>query len=228
MEAKVHANTQQHSWLSRIKQAFSPPPKNKKQLSKILVQAEQDNLLTVDTLGMVESVLQFAEMQVRDIMVPRNQMVKVEEDQPLQELLKIAIDSGHSRFPAIDESGNEVIGILHAKDLLQYKIDKQGKFDLTNILRPAVVVPESKHLDVLLKEFRTNRNHMAIVIDEYGSIAGFVTIEDILEQIVGDIEDEFDIDEDAFIKKHSEKRYIIKAHMPLEDFNEYFNEMFDL
>lgn len=227
MKDKAPQQTISRSWLSRIKQALLPQPKNQKQLTRLLRDAEQHNLLNADTLAMIEATLQFAEMQVRDIMIPRHQMVVVKEKQALTSLLTTVVDSGHSRFPAISETSDEVIGILHAKDLLQYKASDPDKFDLTEILRPAVVVPESKHLDVLLKEFRTNRNHMAIVVDEYGGIAGFVTIEDILEQIVGDIEDEFDIDEDAFVKKHSDMRYIIKAHMPIEEFNEYFHESLD-
>ena len=171
--------------------------------------------------------MQFSEMHVRDIMIPRNQMVVVEENQPLKHIFETVIESGHSRFPAIGDHRDEIIGILHAKDLLKLKINIDEKFDLQDLLRPAVIVPESKRLDVLLKEFRTNRNHMAIVVDEYGSIAGFVTIEDILEQIVGEIEDEFDIDEDAYIKKHSERLYITKGHMPIEEFNAYFDEKFD-
>lgn len=217
----------QRSWLSKMRQALLPQPKTQRQLTRLLRGAEQRNLLNADALAMIEAVLQFAEMQVRDIMIPRHQMVIVKEKQPLASLLKTVIESGHSRFPTIDETRDEVIGILHAKDLLRYSTDELDKFDLTEILRPAVVVPESKHLDVLLKEFRTNRNHMAIVVDEYGGIAGFITIEDILEQIVGDIEDEFDIDEDAFVKKHSDLRYIIKAHMPIEEFNDYFKETLD-
>lgn len=227
----VNDDTQGHNhkrnWLHRLSQVLLPEPRNRVQLIELLRDAEHRNLLKSDTLAMIEAVLQFSEMHVRDIMIPRNQMIVVEEYQPLEEIFKTVIESGHSRFPAIGDHRDEVIGILHAKDLLKLKIGTEEKFDLEELLRPAVIVPESKRLDVLLKEFRTNRNHMAIVVDEYGGIAGFVTIEDILEQIVGEIEDEFDIDEDTYIKKHSERLYIVKGHMPIEEFNVYFNENFD-
>lgn len=220
-------NNHRRNWLYRLSQALLPEPQDRKQLIDLLRDAEQRDLLNPDTLAMIEAVLQFSEMQVRDIMIPRNQMVVVNENQALESIFTTVIDSGHSRFPVIGDNPDEVVGILHAKDLLRYEKGDAEKFDLNEILRPPVIVPESKRLDVLLKEFRTNRNHMAIVVDEYGGVAGFITIEDILEQIVGDIEDEFDIDEDAYIKKHSERHYIIKAHMPIEEFNEYFNDTLD-
>ena len=224
MKDKEHPNNHRRNWLYRLSQALLPEPQDRKQLIDLLRDAQQRDLLNADTLAMIEAVLVFSEMKVRDIMVPRNQMVVVNEKQSLDSIFTIVIDSGHSRFPAIGDRPDEVVGILHAKDLLRFKYSDANKFNLIKILRPAVIVPESKRLDVLLKEFRTNRNHMAIVVNEYGGVAGFVTIEDVLEQIVGDIEDEFDIDEDAYIKKHSDRYYIIKAHMPIEEFNEYFHD----
>jgi len=189
--------------------------------------AQQRRLLDSDALAMIEGVLQVSEMQVRDIMVPRAQMVVIEHDVGLQNILPIITESEHSRFPVIVESRDEVIGILLAKDLLSYFVPgRDVAFNVRDILRPAVFIPEGKRLNVLLKEFRANRNHMAIVVDEYGGVAGLVTIEDVLEQIVGEIEDEHDIDEDAFIKKHSESNYTVKALTPIDDFNNYFDSAF--
>lgn len=213
----------QRSWLERLSQALLREPQDREQLVHLLRDAEQRDLLDADTLSMIEGVLIFSELKARDIMIPKQQMTTVFEDDALDVLMQTVIDSGHSRFPVVSQSKDEILGILHAKDLIACREKSKKKFDIEDIVRPASFVPESKRLDILLKEFRRNRNHMAIVVDEYGGVSGFVTIEDVLEQIVGDIEDEFDIDEDAFIKKHSNNKYIIKAHMPIEDFNEYFN-----
>lgn len=213
----------QRSWLERLSQALLREPQDREQLVHLLRDAEQRDLLDADTLSMIEGVLIFSELKARDIMIPKQQMTTVFEDDTLDVLMQTVIDSGHSRFPVVSQSKDEILGILHAKDLIACREKNKKKFDIEDIVRPASFVPESKRLDILLKEFRRNRNHMAIVVDEYGGVSGFVTIEDVLEQIVGDIEDEFDIDEDAFIKKHSNNKYIIKAHMPIEDFNEYFN-----
>jgi magnesium and cobalt transporter len=173
---------------------------------------------------MIESVVQVAEMQVRDVMIPKSQMVVVEHDAHLETLLPLVIESGHSRFPVLDDTGNDVIGMILAKDLLKYCFKKSTEeFKLEDVLRAVVFVPQSKRLDILLREFRVKRNHMAIVIDEYGHVAGLVTIEDVLEQIVGEIEDEYDIDEDVDIKKHDNDIYIVKAGAKIENFNEYFN-----
>jgi len=213
--------TKHASWIEQITQLLFRKPQNKEQLLIILREAQKRNLVDTDTLAMIESVIQFSEMKVRDIMIPRNQMVTVSVDADVPTLFQIVQTSGHSRFPVIGEHRDEVIGILHAKNLIAYRDSE--KFTIHDILKPVTFIPESKRLDILLKEFRLNRNHMAIVVDEYGSVSGFVTIEDLIEQIVGDIEDEFDIDEDAYIKKHSDDQYILKAHMPIEDFNEYFS-----
>jgi len=199
-------------------------PATNEQLIELLRAAQQRNLYDADALAMLEGVLQVDDMQVRDIMIPRSQVVVLERDASPDVLLRTVVDSGHSRFPVIGDSRNEVVGILLAKDLLLYAFERNdGPFNVRDLLRPAVFVPESKRLNVLLKEFRSSRNHMAIVVDEYGGVAGMVTIEDVLEQIVGEIEDEHDVEEDDTIRKHSEVHYTIKALTPIEDFNEYFD-----
>ena len=215
------------SWLERLSHVLLGEPKDREQLIDLLRDAQQRRLLDSDALAMIEGVLQVSEMQVRDIMVPRAQMVVIEHDAGLQNILPVITESEHSRFPVIVENRDEVLGILLAKDLLGYFVPgRDVTFNVRDILRPAVFIPEGKRLNVLLKEFRANRNHMAIVVDEYGGVAGLVTIEDVLEQIVGEIEDEHDISEDAFIKKHSTSNYTVKALTPIEDFNDYFGSDF--
>jgi magnesium and cobalt transporter len=213
------------SWFERLSALLIREPKDRAQLMEILRDAEERDILSSEMLSMIESVLQVSEMQVREIMIPKPQMVVIEQDTTLDDLLPIVIESAHSRFPVIQN--NDVIGILLAKDLLQYYFKKGPQsFAMTDILRPAIFIPQSKRLDILLREFRINRNHMAIVIDEYGHVAGLVTIEDVLEQIVGDIEDEYDVDEDDQIKKHEDGSCTVKASTLIEDFNEYFNTQF--
>ncbi|VAW99411.1 Magnesium and cobalt efflux protein CorC [hydrothermal vent metagenome] len=224
---KNNSENQNKNWLERLAQALLGEPQDREQLLSLLRDSEQRNLFDSDALGMIEGVLQVSEMQARDIMVPRSQMVVLERDSDIINILPIVSDSNHSRFPVIGDSLDEVIGILLAKDLLPYFGDKnKSKFYLRDIIRQAIVIPESKRLNILLNEFRASRNHMAIVVDEYGGVSGLVTIEDVLEQIVGDIEDEHDIDEDAFIKDHGDQNYTIKALTPIEDFNEYFSSNF--
>ena len=219
--------TKQKSWLDRISDLISREPKDREQLMEVLRDAEERELLSAEMLSMIESVLQVSEMQVREVMIPQSQMIAISRDSTFEEIIPTVIESAHSRFPVMDSAGHDVIGILIAKDLLPYAFQKAAdKFDITEILRPAVFIPQSKRLDILLKEFRVNRNHMAIVIDEYGHVGGLVTIEDVLEQIVGDIEDEFDIDEEDYIKKHTDGSYTVKAATPIDDFNEYFNTQF--
>lgn len=213
---------QPRSWLERLSQALLREPQDREQLVELLRDASQRELLDESALNMIEGVLQISEMQVRDIMVPRAQMVIVEQDAKPEEFLPVVVESAHSRFPVIGENRDEVIGILLAKDLLNYDLQTDTTFEIAKLLRPFIVVPESKRLDALLQEFRRTRNHIAIVIDEYGNVAGLVTLEDILEQIVGDIEDEYDIDEETNIKQYSKTQYIVKALTPVEDFNEYF------
>ncbi len=211
------------SWLERIGQALLGEPRDRDQLLEVLREAQQRGILDADALAMIEGVLAVSEMQVRDIMIPRAQMVTVERDTPPEEFLPTVLQSGHSRFPVLGDSRDEVVGILLAKDLLAYFASEERDPNFVrDHLRPAVFIPESKRLNVLLKEFRANRNHMAIVVDEYGGVAGLVTIEDVLEQIVGEIEDEYDIEEGATIARVGENVYTVKALTDIEDFNEYF------
>ncbi|MFV1981936.1 MAG: HlyC/CorC family transporter [Thiohalomonadales bacterium] len=222
-ELQINSENQAKTWLERLAQALLGEPQDREQLITLLRDSEQRNLFDSDALGMIEGVLQVSEMQARDIMVPRSQMVVLERDSDIKDILPTVVESNHSRFPVIGENLDEVIGILLAKDLLQYFVsDNKSKFYLRDIIRQAIVIPESKRLNILLNEFRSSRNHMAIVVDEYGGVSGLVTIEDVLEQIVGEIEDEHDIDEDAYIKDHGDQNYTIKALTPIEDFNEHF------
>ncbi len=227
MESDPSSNgSGQRSWLERLGQALAGEPKDRQELIELLRDAQRRNLLDADALSMIESVLQVSELQVRDIMIPRAQMVIVNRDDTPAEILPVIVESGHSRFPVIGENRDEVVGILLAKDLLRYRLDAGQQFDIRDMLRPAVFIPESKRLNVLLNEFRASRNHMAIVVDEYGGVAGMVTIEDVLEQIVGDIADEHDIEEGSFIRRRNDTVYIIKALTPVEDFNAYFGTGF--
>ena len=208
-----------HSWKTRLKHLLLREPFDNEQLI--------DLLRDVDALAMLEGVLHVDDMQVRDIMIPRSQVVFLERDASHDVLLQTIVESGHSRFPVIGESRDEVVGVLLAKDMLLYAFERTEQLvNLREVMRPAVFVPESKRLNVLLKEFRSSRNHMAIVVDEYGGVAGMVTIEDVLEQIVGEIEDEHDVEEDYTIRRHSEMHYTIKALTPIEDFNEHFGKNF--
>ncbi len=217
----------QRSWIDKLSHALLGEPRDREQLVHVLREAQSRGLFDADAQAMIEGVLQVAEMQARDIMIPRSQMVVVSRDASPEQLVQVAIESGHSRFPVVGESRDEVVGVLLAKDLLRYSSKPDGEhFSIREILRPAVFVPESKRLNVLLKDFRASRNHMAIVVDEYGGVAGMVTIEDVLEQIVGEIEDEHDIDEDTFIRKFSDVNFAVKALTPIEDFNDYFDTQF--
>ena len=211
------------NWFSRLTQLLQTEPKDREELVDILRDAYGNELIDVDAYGMLEGVLQVSEMQVRDIMIPRSQMTVLERDMSMQEVLPIVVDSAHSRYPVVGENRDEVIGILLAKDLLPYfQLGNEDKFNLRDILRAAVFIPESKRLNVLLKEFRASRNHIAIVVDEYGGVAGMVTIEDVLEQIVGEIEDEHDFEDDIYIMEHTAEKATVKAITPIEDFNEHF------
>lgn len=215
------------SWMDKLASLFSQDPKDRNALLGILRDAGTRGMLDDEALSIIEGAVQVADMQVREIMIPRSQMVCIEEDQEPRDFLPNVIESAHSRFPVIGDTKDEVIGILLAKDLLPLILNN-GRFNIKNHLRPATFIPESKRLNVLLREFRTNRNHMAIVIDEFGGVAGLVTIEDVLEQIVGDIEDETDVDEDTYIKPADDldHAFIVKALTPIEDFNEQFSTRF--
>lgn len=216
------------SWMDKLTRMFHQDPKDRHALMAMLRDAGSRGMLDDEALTIIEGAVQVADMQVREIMIPRSQMVCVDVDQSPGEFLPQVIESAHSRFPVIGDTKDEVIGILLAKDLLPLILDTASEFNIKNHLRPATFIPESKRLNVLLREFRTNRNHMAIVIDEFGGVAGLVTIEDVLEQIVGDIEDETDVDEDTFIKPADdfEHSFIVKALTPIEDFNEQFATRF--
>lgn len=214
-------------WIRRITESLSGEPRDLAELAETLEAAAERGIIDSDALEMLEGVLEVAELQVRDIMVPRSQMVVVDRDASPEEILPIVIESGHSRFPVIGDDRDKVVGVLLAKDLLGYFNEGgQEDFDIKECLRPAVFIPESKRLNVLLKEFRANHNHVAFVVDEYGGVAGLVTIEDVLEQIVGDIGDEYDIDDDLDIRKESERQFTVKAQTRIGDFNEFFGTSF--
>ncbi len=207
-------------WLERLGALLIRKPEDREQLITLLHSAFERNLLDSDALSMIEGVMQVSEMQARDIMVPRSQMDVVDISQKPEKFIPFVIDTAHSRFPVTEGSEDDIIGILLAKDLLRYHTDPE-EFNIRDMLRPAVFIPESKRLNVLLKEFRSNRNHMAIVVNEYGGVAGLVTIEDVLEQIVGEIEDEYDFDEEeANIVMESDGLYRIKAITEIDSFNE--------
>ncbi len=209
-------------WLRKKLKSFSGEPQDREELVQTLRQAGESGLVDGDALTMLEGVLDVADLQVRDIMVPRAQMVFVRRDDPPARILPVVIDSGHSRFPVMDENRDDIVGILLAKDLLRLTQAHKERFDIREYMRPAVFVPESKRLNVLLKEFRRNRNHMAIVVDEYGGVSGLVTIEDVIEQIVGEIDDEFDVEDDRNIRKEEARQFSVRGVTRLEEFNEYF------
>lgn len=212
------------SLLQRLGDLFSDEPADIAELLEMLQAAADRQLMDADALNIIYGALNVADMQARDIMVPRSQLVVVKAGDKPDALLKQVIDSRHSRFPVIGEDIDDVKGILHAKDLLPLLLeDNLSSFNIKDCIRPATVVPEAKRLNVLLQEFRATRNHMAVVVDEYGHVCGAVTIEDVLEQIVGEIEDEHDIDDDGLIKKLNETTYNVKATTPIEDFNEAFD-----
>jgi magnesium and cobalt transporter len=220
-------NPRPRTWIDKITQLFSDEPTDTKSLLELLRNAEQDKVLDADALSIIEGALQVSSMQVRDIMIPRSQVVTVAANLPAKEIIELVIEASHSRFPVVGDNVDNVMGILLAKDLLPLSLGgSKGKFDIKDVVRPATFVPDSKRLNVLLKEFRETRQHMAIVIDEYGSVSGAVTIEDVLEQIVGEIEDEYDVDDESYIKKFDEGNHIVKAITPVDEFNEYFKTNF--
>jgi len=214
---------QSRSWIERVFSGFAAEPKSREELLDIIKGAADNKVVDQEALNIIEGALDVANQQVREIMIPRSQMVVIKVEETPEQFLPKVIDSGHSRFPVIGESSDDVRGILLAKDLLPLILYGQEDFKFDRILRTANIIPESKRLNVLLKEFRENRYHMAIVIDEYGGISGLVTIEDVLEEIVGEIEDETDDeDNEEFIRQVSENDFILKALTPIEDFNEHF------
>src|SRR5690606_32426368 len=215
------------SWLEKITQAFAHEPRNRAELLEVLHDAHDNKLLDSEALSIVEGAIQVADLQVRDIMVPRSQVISIRADHTPRDYLPTIIEAAHSRYPVVGETLDDVKGILLAKDLLPMVLhDEAQPIQLKDLLRPATFVPESKRLNVLLREFRSTHNHMAVVIDEYGGMAGIVTIEDVLEQIVGDIEDEHDIEEDSYIKPLPSGDFIVKALTPIDSFNEFFDSEF--
>jgi magnesium and cobalt transporter len=210
-------------WLRKLSRKMGGEAQDRGEVIEFLREATLRGVIEGDALGMLEGVLGVADIQVRDIMVPRAQMTVLNRDDDSDLLLKTVVESGHSRFPVMDEDREKIVGILLAKDLLRLAAQEDGtEFDIKEFMRPAVFVPESKRLNVLLREFRRSRVHMAIVADEYGGIAGLVTIEDVIEQIVGDIDDEHDVDEDVNIRKDGERQFIVRGQTPIDEFNEYF------
>ena len=216
------------SFLSKLTQLFLPEPRDRTDLLDTLQQAAQKGIIDVEAFSIMQGALQVSDMQVREIMIPCSQAAMLQEQGTLQDMLRIITESAHSRFPVLSKDDpDEVIGIVLAKDLLTLVAENRlEKLELQDIIRPAVFVPESKRLNVLLKEFQASRNHMAIVINEYGGLSGLVTIEDILEQIVGDIEDEHDFEDEFFIKKTGKNQFMVKALTPIEEFNDHFETQF--
>lgn len=221
------SNGASRSWLDRLSHALSGEPRDREELVELLRDAHKRQLLDADVLAMIEGALQVADMQVKDIMVPRAQMVTVPIQATPEEIIALIVESGHSRFPVVGSVPDEVIGILLAKNLLSYFHDDRDDFELKKLVRPAAFIPESKRLNILLKEFRDSRNHMALVVDEYGGVVGLVTIEDVLEQIVGEIDDEHDSDEESWIQAMGERHYNVLALTPVDEFNEYFDTRLD-
>jgi magnesium and cobalt transporter len=207
-------------WISDL---FSDEPADRNALMDMLRDAADRQIMDAEALNIIFGALQVADMRARDIMIPRAQLVTLRVDATLEALLPVVIESQHSRYPVIGDELDDVRGILHAKDLLPLLLRREaGEFDIKDYIRPATVIPESKRLNVLLQDFRHARNHMAIVVDEYGHVSGIVTIEDVLEQIVGEIEDEHDVDDENYIKQMDTVTFMVKAETPLEDFSEYF------
>ena len=212
------------SWLERLFQALGSEPSSRSELIDLLRASQERELIDADALKIIEGALTVADKQVREIMIPRSQVVFIKAEQKPSEFLPVVIGSGHSRFPVIGEGEDEILGILLAKDLLPLALnDRKNSFQLKSSLRSHASIPESKRLDVLLQEFRAARNHLAVVYDEYGGVSGIVTIEDVLEQIVGDIEDEYDFEEKGSINEHNDGTYSVRALTDIEDFNEYFD-----
>jgi len=214
------------SWLERIVQAFAHEPKSRQELLELLREAHENKVLDSEALSIVEGAISVADLQVRDIMVPRSQIISIRASQTPADFLPAVIEAAHSRYPVIGDGPDDVLGLLLAKDLLPLLLDQARPFDLKAVLRPATFVPESKRLNVLLREFRSTHSHMAIVVDEYGGVAGLVTIEDVLEQIVGEIEDEHDVEEESFIKSLPNGDFVVKALTPIETLNETLETRF--
>ena len=221
-----HPSTPPHrSWFERLTQALSGEPRNVEELLEELRQAQANGLLSNDTLSMVEGAIEVTDLTVADVMVPRAQMVSLPLGAPLQEILARVIESGHSRFPVHGDDKDEIVGILLAKDLLRC-FTAAEPCDISRLLRPVALIPESKKLNILLKEFRLSRNHMAVVVDEYGGVAGLITIEDVIEQVIGKIDDEYDVEDDQSIRDEGEGRAIVKGATRIDEFNAHFGTQY--
>lgn len=216
------------TWIEKISQVFSSTPKSRDEIQEILRFARENALLDGDEYTLIEGAMAVTDTQVREVMIPRSKMVVVNASDTPKEFLPKVTQSGHSRFPVVGETNDDILGILHAKDLLPLVLSSpEESFSISDYLRPVHKVPESKRLNNLLKDFRETRKHMAIVFDEYGGVSGLITIEDVLEEIVGEIEDEFDVTSDSSIKQLAENDYIVKATTPIEDFNQCFKSQLD-
>ncbi len=227
MSDKVNSAEKQNFFQNIYNRFFQNDPQNREDLVEVIRDSAENDLIDDDTKEMIEGVIEMSELRVRDIMIPRAQMVFIEAGQPLDSCVDTIIETAHSRFPVIRGEKDAIEGVLLAKDLLKYLRSDSHPFEMAEILRPAVIIPESKRVDRMLKEFRAERFHMAIVVDEFGAVSGLVTIEDILEQIVGDIEDEFDEEEAEPIRQLSKHSYAVSALTDIEDFNEFFGTTFE-
>ena len=215
-----------NSWLDKIKDLLGDSPKDKKDLISLLTTAANDNLISQDSYQMILGVFSVSEIPVREIMIPRPHVIAIDVNEELNTVITKVIESGHSRFPVINGKLDEIIGILHAKDLLKNQINTNNDFDLHDYMRPATFIPESKRLNILLNDFKASRNHIAIVIDEHSNVSGLVTLEDLIEEIIGEIDDEHDVSSREFIIQQAHNKYIIDALLALDDFNERFNTSF--
>lgn len=218
-----NAKSSDNSLLKRVTRLFSPTPSNSDEVADMLRSAENESIINADALQIMEGALKVSDLQAREIMIPRSQIKLIEADSSLEEILKLVVESQHSRFPVVGESSDDIQGILLAKELLPLVLSGKDSFNLQGMLRPANIIPESKRINVLLQEFREQRYHMAIVIDEYGGVSGLLTIEDILEEIVGEIEDETDAHEPEQIREIDQGVYAVDAIIEIADFNEYFD-----
>jgi len=223
MNDEISSGGTDKSLLKKISKVFSPNPSSSDEVADMLRSAENESIIDASALQIMEGALKVSDLQAREIMIPRSQMKVIEEDFSLEQVLEMVIQSQHSRFPVVGESADDVLGILLAKELLPLVLSGKESFDLKSLLRPATIIPESKRLNILLQEFREHRYHMAIVVDEYGGVSGLLTIEDVLEEIVGEIEDETDEEEAEQIRQIDDNLYRIEAITEIDDFNEYFD-----
>ena len=215
-----------NSWLDKIKDLLGDSPKDKKDLISLLTSAASDNLISQDSYQMILGVFSVSEIPVREIMIPRPHVIAIDVNEELNTVINKVIESGHSRFPVVNGKLDEIIGILHAKDLLKNQISTANDFDLHDYMRPATFIPESKRLNVLLNDFKASRNHIAIVINEHSNVSGLVTLEDLIEEIIGEIDDEHDVSSKEFVIQQATNKYIIDALLTLDDFNSRFNSSF--